>query len=118
MAVISFHIIKDDIDYEAVLERIDQIFNACRGTFEGEELERLLVMVDAYQKRNSLVAEVEVVKVIKFVIHQQGLTLNDIASHLGGEEMASQIMSGKKPLTPKMIQALSTHLHIPIAALV
>jgi HTH-type transcriptional regulator / antitoxin HigA len=118
MTTLTLRLIKDETDYDAVLERIDQIFDASLGTPEGDELKVLLRMVDTYQTRNSLLPAGDPVEVIKFVMKQQGLTLHDIAHFLDGEEMACQIMMGKKSLTPQMIQALSTNLHIPTGALV
>lgn len=117
MTPIALRVIKDETEYDAVVDRIDQIFDAKPGTPEHKEVEVLLAMVDSYHTRNSLLVEVEPLEVLKFVMQQQGWVLEDITPYVGGEGMAAQIMSGKKSLTPQMIQALSTHLHIPITAL-
>lgn len=118
MTSVTIPLIKDEAGYDAVVERITQLFDASPGTSEGNELEILLHMVDTYQKRNGLLPEGDPVEVIKFILKQQGLTIQDIAHILGGEQMAAQIMNGKKVLDPQMIQALSTNLHIPIGALI
>ncbi|MDO1449317.1 hypothetical protein Q0590_23785 [Rhodocytophaga aerolata] len=117
MTTIALRVIKNKTDYDAVVTRINQLFNASPGTTEGYELELLLLLVDNYQRKNLWLPDVEPVEVIKFVMTQRGLTLQDIANYLGGEDIAHQIMSGKKTLTPQMIKALSTYLHIPVEAL-
>jgi HTH-type transcriptional regulator/antitoxin HigA len=117
MTTIALRVIKDQTDYDAVVTRINQLFNASPGTTESYELELLLLMVDNYQRKTLWLPDVEPVEVLKFVMAQRGLALQDIAIYLGGEDIAHQILSGKKSLTPQMIKALSTHLHIPVEAL-
>ena len=120
MTTITFtlRVIEDQMDYDAVVERISQIFDASPATPEGYELELLLIQVDNYQRKISLLPEVEPVEVIKFIMKQRGFTLQDIAPYLGGKEMATQILSSKAELTPHMIRSLSANLYIPVSALI
>ncbi len=36
--------------YNQILKRLDEIFDAKRGTKEGEELERLVSLIEEYEK--------------------------------------------------------------------
>jgi HTH-type transcriptional regulator/antitoxin HigA len=41
--------IKTTSEYQAALKRIEQLWDAEKGTHEGEELEALIVLVDAFE---------------------------------------------------------------------
>ena len=45
-------IIHTEADYEATLAQIDLIFFAKPGTPEGDELDRLVTMVEMYEEKN------------------------------------------------------------------
>ncbi len=118
MSTFAIQVIKDHIDYEAAVERIGELFDASPGTVGGDELQSLLHMVDTYQKEKALLLAVGPEEVIRFMMQQRGLEFEDIAHCVGGQDIAGQILSSKISLTPQMLSALSTLLHIPIAALV
>lgn len=44
--------IKNSTDYEITLKRIDELMDAERDTPEGDELEVLALMVDAYEEKH------------------------------------------------------------------
>jgi HTH-type transcriptional regulator / antitoxin HigA len=118
MATITVRVIKEEADYEALLQRIDEIFDAKPGTPEGYELEVLLLLADHYKKKNRPLPKVSPVEVIKFVMHQKGLMQKDIAHYLGGKNRTSEVMRGQRQLTARMIKKLSAGLNIPVEALI
>ncbi len=118
MQTLTVRVVKTEADYKALLERIDEIFEAHPGTDEAYELEVLLLIADNYQKKNNPLPKVEPVEVIKFIMNQRGLMQKDIAPYLGGKNRASEIMRGKRELTTQMIRKLSASLQIPVEALI
>lgn len=44
--------IKTEEEYEQILKRIEEIFNAEPGTPEGNELDYLVVLIEKYEKKN------------------------------------------------------------------
>ncbi|HYH15731.1 MAG TPA: hypothetical protein VD794_10950 [Flavisolibacter sp.] len=118
MTTITVRVIKTQTDYEAVLKRIDEIFDARPGTTQGYELEILLLMVDHYQKKTNPLPKVSPVEVLRFIMEQRGLKQIDIASYMGGKNRISEVMLGKRGLTTRMIKNLSAGLHIPVEALI
>ena len=117
MTTITVRVIKEDADYEALLQRIDEIFDAKPGTEEGYELEVLLLLTESYQKKTHPLPNVPPIEVIKFVMHQKGLMQKDIAHYMGGKNRTSEVMRGQRELTAQMIRKLSKGLNIPAAAL-
>ena len=45
--------IKTEIDYEKALVRLEIIFDAKKGTLEGDELEILGILIDNYENENT-----------------------------------------------------------------
>jgi HTH-type transcriptional regulator/antitoxin HigA len=41
--------IRNEKDYQAALKRLDKIFDAKRGSKEGDELEVLAILIDTYE---------------------------------------------------------------------
>ena len=114
MPTFTLQLIKDQADYEAVLERISLLFDASPQSREGEELKTLLLGVDSYQQREHLLPEAEPMEVLKFMMQQRALSLQDIAPYVEGEQIANQILSGQRELTPQISKGiLSICIYLP-----
>lgn len=46
--------VKNEKDYQRALARMERIFDARKGSKEGDELEILATLVDAYEKKHFL----------------------------------------------------------------
>jgi len=44
--------IRNEKDYQKALERLDVIFDAKKGTEEGDELEMLSTLIEIYENKN------------------------------------------------------------------
>ncbi len=118
MLEVTVRVIENEEDYQAVLDRIDELFDAPKGSPEAHELGVLLLLADNYQKKTKVFPKVEPVEVIKFMMEQQGLKQVDLAPYMGGRNRVSEVLSGKRQLTLDMIRNLSAGLHIPLEALI
>ncbi|MBS1813580.1 MAG: hypothetical protein JSS87_01760 [Acidobacteria bacterium] len=49
---VHVHPIHNEHDHEQALARIDQLMDAAAGTPEGEELDALVTLVDAYEPKH------------------------------------------------------------------
>lgn len=49
--------IKTEADYEAALQKIDQLMDAELGTPEGDQLDVLVILVEAYEARHYSIAD-------------------------------------------------------------
>ena len=79
----NINLIKTDKDYNQALERLETIFDAKKGTQEGDELELLGILIDQYENENFPIDLPDPIEAIKFRMEQMGYTQNDLARIIG-----------------------------------
>lgn len=110
-------VIKTEAEYKAALKRIDEIFDAKPGTSNGDELELLTVLVDVYEKSAYPIELPDPVAAIEFRMEQQGLKPRDLVPYIGSASKVSEVLSGRRGLSLRMIRNLADGLGIPARAL-
>ncbi len=110
--------IHTEADYNSVLNRIEEIFDAEAGTPEGDELEILGILVDEYEKRNFPIDAPDPIEALKFRMEQLGLSQSDLAQLVGSKSRASEILSGKRSMSLRVIRVLNRKLNIPAEILI
>lgn len=110
--------IKTEEDYNQVLERLSQIFDAKPNTKEGDELEILGILIEKYENENFPIELPDPIEAIKFRMEQLNYSQNDLAEIIGLKSRASEILNKKRKLSLEMIRKLSEKLHIPSEVLI
>ena len=110
--------IKTKTDYRAALKEIENLMRAGPGTPEGERLDVLVTLVEAYEKKHFPLDLPDPVEAIKFRMEQMGLTPKDLAPMIGRMNRVYEILNHKRPLTVKMIWRLHKGLGIPAESLI
>ncbi len=110
--------IRSEEDYQAALERLEPIFDAKRGTPEGDELEVLSILIDKYENDHFPIGLPDPIEAIKFRMEQMDMKPKDLAEVLGFKSRVSEILNRKRKLSLEMIRKLNTSLHIPTEVLV
>ncbi len=110
--------IKNEKDYHKALKRLELIFDAKKGTEEGDELEILSILIDRYENENFPIGMPDPIEAIKFRMEQMGMKQKDLAEIVGFKSRVSEILSKKRKLTLDMIRKLNTTLHIPTEVLI
>ena len=110
--------IRNEADYEKALERLEVIFDAKRGTEEGDELEILSILIDNYENQNFPIEMPDPIFAINFRMGQLGLKQKDLVKTIGYKSRVSEIMNKKRKLTLDMIRKLNTDLKIPTEVLI
>jgi HTH-type transcriptional regulator / antitoxin HigA len=110
--------IKTKKDYQQALERLEIIFDAKRGTQQGDELEILGILIDQYEKEHFPIDLPDPIEAIKFRMDQLGYTQNDLAKVVGLKSRASEILNKKRKLSLEMIRQLHEKLNIPTDVLI
>ena len=105
-------------DYQKALERLEDIFDAKKGTEQGDELEILSILIDQYENDNFPIGMPDPIEAIKFRMEQMGMKQKDLAELVGFKSRVSEILNKKRKLTLNMIRKLNTTLHIPTEVLV
>src|SRR5437867_4470844 len=110
--------IKSKRDYEAALRAIEQLMTAKRNTPQGDRLEVLVTLVEAYEARHFPLDLPDPVAAIKLVMEQRNLTASDLVPYIGRANRVYEILNHKRPLTMAMIWKLHTGLGIPAESLI
>ncbi len=105
--------IKTKRDYEAVLGQIEQLMTAKRNTPEGDRLDILVTLVEAYEARHFPLDLPDPVEAIKFVMEQRNLAAKDLVPYIGQPNRVYEVLSHKRPLTIAMAWKLHKGLGIP-----
>ena len=108
----EWKVLKTDIEYKKALKRTIEIFHAEENTAEGEELDLLLLLVKDYEDRHYHVPYLNPIEVIKLKLEEKGLKQKDLEPIIGSKGYVSQVLSGKKELTLKMVKGLHHFLGI------
>ena len=105
--------IKTEDDYFKSLERVEALWGSKRDTPEGDELDLLVTLVEAYEIKHYPIAPPDPIDAIKFRMEQMGMTKTDLAKYLGSQSRVSEVLSRKRKLTLKMVKSLYKGLKIP-----
>jgi len=109
--------IRTEADYEATLKEIECLFDAEQGTPEGDRMEILSTLVEAYEDEHYDIPTPDPVEAILYYMESRGLTRADLEPYIGSRARVSEILNRKRPLTLAMIQRLN-QLGIPAEALI
>jgi len=105
-------------DHNAALLRIESLMDAQPGTPEGDELDVLATLVDAYEAQHLPMDAPDPVTAIQFRMEQQGLTRKDLEPMIGSRARVSEVMTRKRGLTLAMVRRVRTGLGISADLLV
>jgi HTH-type transcriptional regulator / antitoxin HigA len=110
--------IKTKKDYQEALERLEVIFDAKKGTLEGDELEILGILIEQYENKHFPIDLPDPIEAIKFRMEQLGYTQTDLAKVVGLKSRSSEILNKKRKLSLEMIRKLHDKLNIPTDVLI
>lgn len=110
--------INNEADYNKALERLELIFDAEKGTDDGDELEVLSILIDEYERKTDAIGFPDPIEAIKFRMDQMGLKQKDLVEKVGLKSRVSEILNRKRKLSLSMIRKLSDSLNIPTDVLI
>jgi HTH-type transcriptional regulator/antitoxin HigA len=110
--------IKTEADYRAALEEIERLFDAAPGTPEGDRLEILTTLVEAYEEKNYSIPLPDPIEALFYHMESRGLSRRDLEPYIGSRARVSEILNRKRPLSLEMIRSLHTGLGIPAEVLI
>jgi HTH-type transcriptional regulator/antitoxin HigA len=110
--------IKTEEDYEEALEKIDELWEAEPETPEGDLLDLLTTLVEAYEEKHHPILPPDPVEAILHLMESQGLERRDLIPYLGSRARVSEVINRKRPLSLNMIRKLQAGLGISAEILV
>ena len=110
--------IRTEADYDAALEEVERLWGAKSDTPEGDRLDVLATLIDAYEAKHHPMDPPDPVEAIGFRMEQQGLTRKDLEPIIGPRGRVSDILNRKRGLSIGMIRQLHEHLGISAEVLI
>ena len=110
--------IKNEADYQAVLEEIEQLFDATPDTPEGDRLEVLTTLVEAYEEKHYNIPMPDPIEAILYHMESRGLSRRDLEPYIGSRARVSEVLNRKRSLSMEMIRNLHRGLGIPAEVLI
>lgn len=120
MTTITVKPIHNQADLHSALEQISTLMlsDPEPGTPEGDLLEILSTLVEAYENKNFSISEPDPIEAIKFRMDQLGIGVKDLIPLIGESNRVYEVLNKKRPLTLRMIRNLSSKLGIPAQILI
>lgn len=91
---------------------------ARRNSPEGDRLDVLVTLVEAYEAKHFPLDLPDPVEAIKFTMEQRNLTVKDLVPYIGQPNRVYEILARKRPLTMAMAWKLHKGLGIPAESLI
>ena len=110
--------IRSEADYEAALAEVERLWGARNGTPEGDRLDVLATLIDAYEAQHHPMDPPDPVEAIRFRMEQQGLTRKDLEPMIGPRNRVADILNRKRGLSIEMIRQLHDKLGISAEVLI
>jgi HTH-type transcriptional regulator / antitoxin HigA len=110
--------IRTDSDHAAAIIRLEELWCAVAGTPEGDELDVLATLIDAYEAKRWPETDVEPVAFLRAFMDASGRTQSDLAELFGSRSRASEVLSRKRGLTLDMVAKLSREWGVPADVMV
>jgi HTH-type transcriptional regulator/antitoxin HigA len=105
-------------DHEAALLEIERLWGAKLGTADGDRLDVLATLIEAYESRHYPSEPPDPIEAIKFRMEQQGLSRKDMESLIGTRTRVSEVLNRRRNLSISMIRRLHKKLGISAEVLI
>ncbi|MBX2847322.1 MAG: transcriptional regulator [Acidiferrobacterales bacterium] len=110
--------IKNESDYRATLAEIESLMMANKDSPEGEKLDVLVTLVEAYEAKNYPLDLPDPIEAIRFEMERRNLTVKDLVPMIGRTNRVYEVLNKKRSLTLAMIRNLHEGLGIPAESLI
>ena len=110
--------IRTEADHEAAVADVARLWGANSGTPEGDRLDVLATLIDAYEAQHHPMDPPDPIEAIRFRMEQQGLTRKDLEPLIGHRGRVAEVLGRRRGLSIEMIRNLHDKLGIPAEVLI
>lgn len=110
--------VRTEQDHKVAVARIGELIGAAPDTPEGDELDVLATLVDAYEAKHYVIDAPDPVSAIQFRMEQQQLSRKDLEPLIGSRARVSEVLTGKRHLTLEMVRRVKSGLGISADVLI
>lgn len=104
--------------YDLAIAEIERLWGSKVGTPQGDELDRLMAMVEAFEAEHEEELSVDPIDVIKAHMEATGRSQSDLAELLGSKSRASELLNRRRALTTAQVHLINKAWRIPAGLLV
>ena len=113
----NLYAVKDDASYRRALGDIERVWGAKLGSPEGDFIDAMATLVEAYEEKHYAVPAADPVDMLHFAIEDMGRSQAELGKLLGSRPRASEILNRRRFMTIDQIRLISEAWHLPIATL-
>lgn len=110
--------IRSEADYEEALKEIERLWGAQVGSLEGDRLDVLTTLVEAYEESHFPIDIPDPIDAIKFRLEQQGQDKKALIGIIGNRTRVYEVLRRDRALSLAMIRQLNERLGIPAEILI
>ena len=110
--------IKTKKDHAAALRRIEQLMAAKANSPEGDELDILVTLVEAFEAKHYAIDEPDPIAAIQHRMEDLGMDRKDLEPLLGSKSRVSEVLNCKRKLTMDMVRSLHVSMSLPAETLI
>ena len=110
--------IRGKADHEHALKEIERLWGARKGTPDGDKLDVLATLVEAYEESHFPIDQPDPIEAIRFRLEQQGLDARALIGIIGSRSRVFEVMQRKRALSLEMIRRLHERFGIPAEVLI
>lgn len=110
--------IRTEEDHEAALAEVERLWGSPIGTPEGDRLDVLATLIEAYEAEHHLMDPPDPIDAIRFRMEQQGLSRKDLENIIGTRTRVAEVLNRKRGLSIGMIRRLHERLGISADVLI
>jgi HTH-type transcriptional regulator/antitoxin HigA len=110
--------IRSEADHDEALRRVEALWGSTSGTAEGDELDVLVPLIEAYERQHHPIDLPNPIDAIKFRLEQQGQDYRSLIGIIGQRTRVYEVMRGARPLSLNMIRKLHSKLGVPAEVLI
>ncbi len=110
--------IKTEAHHEAALREIERLWGAAAGTAEGDRLEVMTTLIEAYEQAHFPMDVPDPIEAIKFRLEQQGSDKKTLIGVIGNRTRVYEVLRRDRSLSLAMIRRLNRTLNIPAEILI
>jgi HTH-type transcriptional regulator/antitoxin HigA len=97
---------------------VEHLWGATNGTADGDRLDILATLIDAYEAEHDPMDPPDPIEAIRFRMEQQGLTRKDLEPMIGTRTRVAEVLNRRRGLSIDMIRRLHERLGISAEVLI
>ena len=110
--------IRNKREYQACLAEAERLWDARAHTPEGDRLEVLVLLIQAYEAKHYPIADPDPITFLLHAMEARSLKRKDLEAYIGSRARVAEVLNRVRPLSLEMIRRLAEGLQLPAEVLI